>query len=449
MTFALDPTDTIAAVSTAPGPAARGIVRITGPRAHEVARSGFRADDPTPPSPINAAQVFAGRYRLPGLALEMPARVAFWYAPRTYTGQDLAEIHTCGSRPLLDRLLQHVLDAGSRLARPGEFTLRAYLVGRIDLTAAEAVLGVIDARTPDQLDASLRQLAGGLAGPLSAFRNRLLDLLAHLEAGLDFVDEDDVDPIERATLVAELDAGLTAVRDLAARLGSRHRSSDAPRVVLFGRANAGKSSLFNALVGEELAIVSEHEGTTRDYLEASLRCGPLEVRLVDTAGTSAPAGLLDAEGHDLRRREALRSDLLLICSPADDPVASRHEVPTDRPCLHVATRCDLAPAPPGHLPTSVRTGLGLEDLKSALASAVGRLAADADPLAHSAARCRESLGAADRALTEASGLVRAGGYDELLAVELRQALDALGEVVGETVTDDILGRIFSRFCIGK
>ena len=278
----LDAHDTIAAVASPPGPGLRGLVRISGPKAWSVALAEFEPDRaaPRPDRP----EVLTGRILLAELGRRLPSLVALWPGPRTYTGQPLAEIHTPGAPPLVQCVLELCLNHGARLAEAGEFTLRAFLNGKLDLTRAEAVLGVIDARDTNQLDAALRQLAGGLAGPIERLRDRLLDVLAHLEAGLDFVDEDDVDPIGRAALCRELDAGSEELSRLASRFRDRDRPETRPRVVLIGPPNAGKSRLFNAMVGEQRAIVSPIAGTTRDYLSAPVVLDGLEVVVVDTAG---------------------------------------------------------------------------------------------------------------------------------------------------------------------
>src|SRR6185312_3857000 len=196
----------------------------------------------------------------------------------------IAEVHIVGSTPILDQLLAQYLARGARHAEPGEFTLRAFLSGRIDLTRAEAVLGVIEAANPAQLEAALHQLAGGLSGPILALRDHLLDLVAHLEANLDFSEEPDVDEVGRAALAAELDQSARGLSELARRLDERGRPEGYPRVVLVGPPNAGKSRLFNAMLGRDRAIVSPRAGTTRDYLTGLCDCDGLAVELVDTAG---------------------------------------------------------------------------------------------------------------------------------------------------------------------
>lgn len=443
----LDPTDTIAAVASPPGPGFRGLVRVTGPDAGAVVLGGFSSDDPAPWSARPERR--SGRLAVRGLRPSVPAAVAFWPGRRTYTGQPLAEVHLVGSPPLVNLVLADCLARGARPAEPGEFTLRAFLSGRIDLTRAEAVLGVIDARTPAQLDAALRQLAGGLAGPISSLRDRLLDILAHLEATLDFAEEPDVDPLGRAALAADLARAGSEMTELAGRLRSRDRPEGHPRVVLAGAPNAGKSRLFNALLGESRAIVSPRAGTTRDYLSALCDCDGLTVELIDTAGVEEAAGPVAGRAQALGADQAVRADLLLDCRSGDAPPPAAPVAP-DRPRLVVWTKSDLTPPPaPELLPTSAQTGSGLAELRRAVAATLRARAADGDHPASTSARCRESLAQAGDSLRSASETLLLGGGDELVAIDLRQAVDDLGKVVGTVVTDDILDRIFRRFCIGK
>jgi tRNA modification GTPase len=445
--LSLDPNDTIAAISSPPGAGFRGLVRLSGPDAWAIALEGLEPDVAAP-LPTRAARR-QGRLRVQGLRPLLPAAIALWPGPRTFTGQPLAEIHTIGAAPLVELVLAQCLARGARHAAPGEFTLRAFLSGRLDLTRAEAVLGVIDARTPVQLDAALEQLAGGLAGPIVALRDRLLDILAHLEAGLDFVDEADVDPLSHAALAANLAAAAAEVAALAARLRGRDRPEGHPRVVLVGPPNAGKSRLFNALLGGDHALVSPQAGTTRDYLAAPCDCAGVAVELIDTAGIEPATSAIAARAQDLRCDQVEQADLLLACRSADtDAVAT---ISTDRPRLDVWTKCDVAPPPPGAatLLTSAATGAGLAALRTAIAAALYGRAAEDDLPTGTAARCRSSLVRASESLEGASATLIQSGGDELVAIDLRQALDELGKVVGAVVTDDILDRIFRKFCIGK
>ncbi len=383
----------------------------------------------------------------------MPAIIALWPGPRTYTGQDVAEIHTVGALPLLTQVLAGCLNRGARHARAGEFTLRAFLSGRIDLTRAEAVLGVIDARNSAQLDAALRQLAGGLSRPIHDLRDRLLDLVAHLEANLDFADESDVDPLGRAALADELQSSVETLSALTDRLTRRDRPAGNPRVVVSGPSNAGKSRLFNALLGHDRAIVSPRAGTTRDYLTAACDMGGMIVELIDTAGLDLPRNPIETQAQTHRADQAGQADLLLICT-SPDTLTARGELPhLDTPVLSVWTKCDLGRPEPGRaaaaILTSAVTGEGLDELRVRIARLVRSSNAEADLPASTGARCRDSLVGAQLALGSASQTLRAGGGEELVALDLRLALDELGKVVGAVVTDDILDRIFQRFCIGK
>ncbi len=353
-------------------------------------------------------------------------------------------------------VLADCLARGARLAEPGEFTLRAFLGGRIDLTRAEAVLGVIDARNKAQLEAALEQLAGGLSGPILTLRDRLLDVLAQLEANLDFTEEPDVDPIGRAALADELAASAAELQSLAQRLNDRDRPEAYPRVVLVGPPNVGKSRLFNALLERDQAIVSPLAGTTRDYLTGLCRCDGLTVELVDTAGIEAPGDTIADQAQALRVQEAGRADLLLVCRSielSDDGTGLASE--PERPSLTVWTQCDRGMPDPSianataMIATSAATGLGIETLRSAIAATIRDQDADGNLPAGTAARCRGSLLGAEAALRSSSEALLGGGGDELVAVDLRLAVDELGRVVGAVVTDDILDRIFSRFCIGK
>jgi tRNA modification GTPase len=358
----------------------------------------------------------------------------------------MAEIHTVGSLPILQQVVTHCLGRGARPASPGEFTLRAFLNGRLDLTRAEAVLGVIEADDAVSLAVALQQLAGGLATPISALRDRLLNVLADLEAQLDFGEEPDVDPLERHALAGELESAARSVQELVLTLQGRDRPDATPRVVLIGPPNVGKSQLFNALLGSDQALVSPHAGTTRDYLTGWIDCEGLKVELIDTAGIDEPRDAVERTAQGLRDDVATVADLLLECRTADAPdLVSSREVPS----IRVWTKCDLYPPDSEALPTSARTGEGLEALRSTIARRLRGGSTDGSAVALTGARCRDSLRRAERSLRLASEALTLHAGDEIVAMDLRQALDDLGLVVGAVVTDDILDRIFQRFCIGK
>jgi tRNA modification GTPase len=455
MPVALDTNDTIAAIASPPGPAPRGIVRLSGPAAISTPLESFipRNDESMPPG---RARVVSGSLRVDGLRPLLPVMLGLWPAPRTYTGQDLAEIHLVGASPLVNLVLAHCLGRGARAAEPGEFTLRAFLSGRIDLTRAEAVLGVIEAQNPAQLGAALEQLAGGLSGPIMAMRNHLLDVVAHLEANLDFTEEPDVDLLGRAALAGELEHSAAELEMIERQLSARDRPDGRPRVVLFGPPNVGKSRLYNALVGNGRAIVSPQAGTTRDYLSAVFDCDGLTVELVDTAGVEAADDSISTQAQALRGLQVDRADLLLVCRAADTPDRLAAGLAPDCRKLLVWTKSDRGlRARDGDgdardaIITSAATGYGLEALRSAIAVSIRCQENDGNLPAGTAARCRGSLRRAREALGQASECLLRGDGEELVAFDLRSAVDELGKVVGAVVTDDILDRIFSRFCIGK
>jgi tRNA modification GTPase len=437
-----DPYDTIVALSSAPGPGGRAIVRLSGPAALAIVGTRFTSEPS--PSP-RLRRWYAGHVQLPGVARSLPADLYVWPAPRTYTGQDLVELHTLSCPPLIETLIAGLLDAGARAAQPGEFTLRAFLAGKLDLPRAEAVLGVIEAGNRTELRQALAQLAGGVTRPLEGLREDLLDLLAEVEAGLDFAEED-IHFVGRDDLLHRLARGLAQLTLLRKQLDQRAVAGHRFRVVLAGPPNAGKSSLFNALTGGT-ALVSPEPGTTRDYLVGRLDLDDVTIELVDTAGWCDPAGApIEEQAQALAYEQAERADLLLLCQEAGQ--SSVAVIPnTASAVLVVATKCDLAPAPPGHLVTSAVSGAGLDALRTLLGE---RAKAQARPaLAPSLSRCRHHVEAGLQFLRLAHGAVLHEEPAELLALELRGALDQLGEMVGAVYTDDLLDRIFSRFCIGK
>ena len=464
-----DTRDVIVAVATAPGArAARNIVRVGGPNVVSLLGKFFSASDGTNFERIRGSRRITGACRI-SLAgnsqLEVPCSLFLWPGAASYTRQPLAELHLPGSVPLADAVVQAVCAAGARLAQAGEFTLRAFLSGRIDLTQAEAVLGVIDAADRSSLDAALSQLAGGLSKPLDDLRDQLLNLLAELEAGLDFADED-IEFISRDELAANLQQAEVTLSDALYQLESRDASQDVARVVLTGPPNAGKSSLFNALAARYLegdskqeAIVSEIPGTTRDYVSTKLNLGRFTIELIDTAGVEdlhevALGSSGSGAGISIAAQQAMRSQidlatLILKCTTADQTVPKPAEESESRATLHIATKCDLASSDRNDtLACSSVTGAGLEQLTAAIVERLELSDEPASGVASTAARCRVSLEQAQQSIEAAKLLCETGG-EELISAELRTALDRLAEVVGAVYNDDILDRVFSQFCIGK
>jgi tRNA modification GTPase len=386
---------------------------------------------------------------LPGVSTRLPADLYEWVAPNSYTGQHMVELHTISCPPLVDLLVTACLVAGARAAHPGEFTTRAFLAGKLDLTRAEAVLGIIEAGSRDELRQALGQLAGGVARPLQQLRDDLLSLLADVEAGLDFSDED-ITFTDQRDLLLRLTRAMALLTLARKQLDDRSAGQRPFRAVLAGRPNVGKSTLFNALAGAAAALVSPAPGTTRDYLVVRLELAGTRVELVDTAGWQDATDRIDQHAQLLGRGQADEADLVLLCLEAGQPPVSAEEDALQRSksaTLAIATKCDLQTPAGDLLPTSAATGLGLDALRSVLAE---RARAHARPvLAPSLSRCRHHIERCLGNLRQAHAVVLNEDPAELLAVEVRGALEQLGEMVGAVYTDDLLDRIFSRFCIGK
>jgi tRNA modification GTPase len=454
--------ETIVAVASAPGGAARGIVRTSGDAALECVRQCFEPFHPAEWPPRRASSV-DGAIRLAGFAAPIPCTALVWPGARSYTRAPTVELHLPGAPPLIDAAAAALCEAGARPARPGEFTMRAFLSGRIDLVEAEGVLGVVEADDRRRLDEALRQMAGGLSRRLDRLRDELIDLAAHLEAGLDFVDED-IEFIGRDELLAGIGRAEESVGELAGQMQGRSESADFVRVVLLGRPNAGKSSLFNALLGAERALVSPTVGTTRDYLSARFSPAGVPCELIDTAGidgaalagldtVKAPTSIAEA-AHRATADRAAAAHVRLVCFESTGMRPENFETPPGAASIIVRTKADLAAdgatnRSPAELSVSVVSGEGLAELREHIGRAAGEIiASSGEVVASTAVRCRDSLRRAAAALTDAR---RAAGErrDELVAASVRAALDELGQVVGAVYTDDILDRVFSRFCIGK
>ena len=431
MDLSLD--DTIAALASAPGAAQRGIIRISGPRIRELLADWFEADFPMNWRAARVAAVHSGSLGSISARTRIRVDVYDWPNRRSYTGQPLVELHLPGSPPLLEAVLSEAHRRGARPARAGEFTLRAFLAGKLDLLQAEAVLGVIDAHDHHELQAALSQLAGGLSGRLADLRRDLIELLADLEAGLDFIEED-IEFVSRTELLGRVAVARGFVDDLLEQTTNRMQSRARPRVVLAGLPNAGKSTLFNRLTASHAelaspkalvspqALVSPDEGTTRDFLQAPVDWSGLTFDLVDTAGWELHAQQIAELAQRHRTEQIEGADVVVWCTAAnlapdrvelDDKLftATRHQARAclrvltqiDRPDAHVWSATSALPAasstmPPMAMPAmlstspldhaaesligiSALTGAGLHDLLDELRGclAASRLSCPRDP----------------------------------------------------------------------
>ena len=441
--------DTIVASATGQGSGRRGIVRMTGPRSHEIAAASWTRRSTGLPWSLPFAD--DGALFLREWERTLDVTVYSWPSGRSYSGQPTVEFHLPACAPLASALHVQLVGHGARPARPGEFTLRAFLAGRLDLMQAEAVLGLVTAADAEQLRAAVDQRTGGLSEPITAARDQLLDLLADLEAGLDFVDEG-IEFVSTDETTRRIERTRQELEALIRRLGRRAFESRRPRVALVGAPNAGKSSLFNALVGRPQALVGARPGVTRDYLTALVSSDEGAIELVDTAGAEIARDELSAKAANQREQALRLADLRLHCVPVDSD-APADWAPEERTLL-IRTKADLGPGQDdrsGDCHVSVFEPESMDQLRKLLRQRLDRLGAhSASPLgAVVSERCREGLAMAVTELDHALELSRGAVGPEVVAVALRDSLASLGEIVGAVYTDDLLDRIFSRFCIGK
>jgi tRNA modification GTPase len=439
--------DTIVALSSGPGRGAIGVLRVSGPRAGDAVRRLSGRDAPPPrQAALRTLRDAAGEVLDRGLVLWFPA-------PASATGEDVAEVHVHGGRACIEGVLGALTATpGVRLAEPGEFTRRAFVNGRLDLTQAEGIADLVAAETAEQRRQAVRQMQGGLARVYEGWRTRLLRLSAHLEAAIDFADEEDVPAGLEARVTAEMAALADDMgRHLAdGRRGERLR--EGLRVAIIGPPNAGKSSLFNALVGREAAIVTAQPGTTRDVIEAALDLRGFPVVLADTAGLRQGGDAIEAEGIRRARAWAAAADVRVLvidgAAPAWPVDATALAAEDD---IVVFNKADLGGEPPppaaawAPLAVSARTGAGLDVLVERLATGLAARFAVGEAPVMTRQRHREGIAACHAALGEA---LVAGSIEEQ-AEALRAAATALGRVTGRIGIEDLLDVIFRDFCIGK
>jgi len=440
--------ETIAAIATPFGEGAVALIRLSGPEAVTIAGRFFRSGRPLAEAPARMAQW--GRVVDARGAVVDEVLATVFPAPASYTGETVVEIAGHGGILVTRRLLGLFLEHGARLARGGEFTQRAFLNGKMDLTQAEAVMDLIRAQTDLALRAATEQLEGRLGGRVRAIQDGLLDLLAHVEAFIDFPEED-IDPETGAALLARLAAAQEGVARLAQTADQGRILREGVRTVIYGAPNVGKSSLLNRLLGYERAIVSERPGTTRDSIEEVINLRGVALRLVDTAGVRESSDEIEREGIARTLRHLERADLVLHLADASLPPPPEPLPPGH---LLVLNKVDLGEHPGWRehkaVRLSCREGVGLETLADAVFTRVmGGAAAAGDFTVAINARHLACLKNAGQALETARAGLEAGLSPEFVAVDLRAALDAVGDIVGRLDTEDLLGRIFSTFCLGK
>ncbi len=436
--------DTIVAAATPPGRGGIGIVRISGPAVRAIAQDMLGRV----PQPRQAHMaVFAGAG---GRAIDTGLAI-FFPTPRSFTGEDVLELHGHGGPVVMDLMIRRAAELGARLARPGEFSERAFLNGKIDLAQAEAIADLIGAGSAEAARAALESLAGEFSRQVTALAAEVMELRVIVEAAIDFPDED-VESFESPAIRGRL-ANILGRFGRIGRTASQGRAlSEGLTVVIAGRPNAGKSSLLNALAGHDAAIVTGIAGTTRDLLRERIDIDGLPIHVIDTAGLHDSPDVIEEEGIRRARAEMRRADLVLYvidCSSGAAPGELGGMV-EDPATLLVWNKIDIAVPPAGKagIAISALTGAGLPELRERLKSAAGYRAGDAGVFS---ARRRhvDALARAERLVEAARQRLAARGEAELVAEELRLAHLALGEITGEVSSDALLGAIFGGFCIGK
>lgn len=432
--------DTIAAVATPMGAGGVGIIRISGSKAADIVSSVLGVTIAS----LRNRYLAHGHVRDGGFVVDEVLYVLM-RGPQSFTGEDVAEIHGHGGSANMGRLLKTVLGAGARHAEAGEFTRRAFENQRLDLTRAEAIIDIVNASSARSLRVAQSQLQGQLGDLIAGLRSDLIALLAEVEADIDFPDES-LRLEDKRSRHKRADDAARQCESLAESYGLGEALRDGVDVVLRGSVNAGKSSLFNALVGVERAIVDAMPGTTRDFVEAQVVWDGIEVTLIDTAGERQGQSRIENRGVELGRERAAQADIELVVVPASETVP---EISGRQ--LLVMSKCDLgAPKHSQGLRTSVTNGVGVTELRAAiLQKVVGAPSESADGIVVTSERQRRRLEEAAIGLSTAGRQILADAPAELIVVDLRSSLHSLAEITGEEVGDEMLDELFSRFCVGK
>ncbi|HUL13591.1 MAG TPA: tRNA uridine-5-carboxymethylaminomethyl(34) synthesis GTPase MnmE [Methylococcaceae bacterium] len=444
--------DTIVAVATPPGRGGIGVVRLSGDRSRSIAGRVLRFSQPHDWRPWQAR--LAALPDRDGHTVDQVV-VTFFAGPRSYTAEDLVEIGCHGSPVVLRWCVESALEAGARLAEPGEFTLRAFLRGRIDLPQAEAVRDLIQATTLYQARIAAQQVSGSVSRRLKPIKDLLVELIALLEAGIDFA-EDDVSVAPPAEILLRIAPVLDGVRRLAASFAYGNLVREGLALAIVGRPNVGKSSLFNRLLEQDRAIVTEIPGTTRDVISETAAIGGIPVKLSDTAGIRDGGELVESLGIERSWEAMADADLTVVVVDLSRPAASQdlelwERAQSQGRCLLVGNKCDLpviAALPAPAIPVSARTGAGIDALRQAILDTVAPAPGEETGFITSIRHAR-LLRESAMYLEKAQEAVAEAIPHEMLLLDLYAALRPIDAITGATTADDILHRIFSTFCIGK
>ena len=456
--------DTIAAIATPPGEGGIGIVRISGDKALNIAREIFLFAG-------SKNETFKDRYLHYGKAVDGEGRIidevllAYMKAPRSYTTEDVVEIHCHGGIIPVTNILKEVIKKGARLAEPGEFTKRAFLNGRIDLVQAEAVMDLISAKTQGLAKTSLMQMEGGLSGHIRSMREKLLGIMAHIEVTIDYPEED-IDELATQSILDDIVSILKTIDYLLETAEEGKLIRQGIRAVIVGKTNVGKSSLLNALVREERAIVTDIPGTTRDVIEEFINIKGVAVRIVDTAGIRETLDQVEKIGIEKSKQNIERADLIIVVLDASSPLEDEDRqilnYIKDKKALLILNKIDKPPLLnkkdiEEHLgrevpivESSLTLGKGIDKIEEIIYKMFFRGEVEfSNGMMITNIRHQEALIRANSCLTDALEGLDSQIPLDIVSIDLRGAVDSLGSITGETVTEDLVNRIFSEFCLGK
>jgi tRNA modification GTPase len=451
-------TDTIVALSTPPGRSGIGVIRLSGARSLEIARTLVQNERFTPEPNHARLQTV---YDLESKDALDRALITYFKSPHSFTGEDVLEISCHGSPVLLRRLIDLILMLDARLAGPGEFTLRALSYGRINLSQAEAIRDLINAQTESAIKQAARQLRGELSNYLQPVKDSLVDIIVPLESSLEFV-EDDLPDLAIESISSNLHGLIERIEMLAGTFRSGKLLRDGLKVTLAGRPNVGKSSVFNGLLSSDRAIVTDVPGTTRDSLSEMISLQGVPVLLIDTAGVRDTIDKIENLGVERTRRAIADADLTVVILDGSEPLASEDvevlETVLDLPHLIALNKSDLESFRLNRckekvsvpvIPVSAKTGAGLDDLRGAILKPFADRSVADGGLLITDARHHDLLRRTQTVLQSSAHLLEQRASEELVLAGLYDALRFLGQITGETTTEDVLSQIFATFCIGK
>lgn len=458
-----DLADTICALSTPPGRSGIAVVRLSGPQSFVIFKRIFFPKKPFEQLPLRHAML--GRIEEPrgGHAIDEALATCF-ASPNSYTGEQMVEVSLHGNPVLVTALLDCLCDLGARLAEPGEFTMRAFLHGRLDLTQAEAVNDIIGAATLYQVRVAVRQCSGALSRRLMPLKELLLEIIVNLESAVEFVEEN-LPTASREILVQQLETVRLRLREWIATYRQGRIVKEGFSMAVVGKPNVGKSSVFNALLAQNRSIVAEMPGTTRDLVSEFTNLSGIPVRLQDTAGIRQSSDLIEKLGIDRSLEAIVDADAILLVVDRSQPhlqqdAALRQQV-SHASCVVVMNKSDLPSAwPPEEMwafaggwplvEVSAKTGSGIEELRATIIKGLlGAGGIEQDTMLITNLRHVRSLEAAEKDLERAANALRSGLSEEFALIDLHSGLKNLGAITGETGVEDLLTEIFSRFCIGK